>query len=316
MRPWAPLLLCALPGAALAGEPAFSCAGALSVPEAAICAAPDLALADRVLSALYGKALAAEPGQRPRQRAFLAERDACVSDTTCLREAYGGRIAELGGLSGFDLGLTEFRWVAPLEGASVSGLWAPEASDDGHLRGPALFEVTLAETRLVLVAPEIALARDLPPKDRPLRLTWADRALSGACEKNGEDICLYPGEGPFDLQDLDFDGAPEALIADAGAGQRGVPLIWVYSLPEGRDLSRDHAVFGRIDGLTQVNLTRREIVIMTSSGACSSSADTYAAERNFALVEIEAWSTEGEDCHHDLTRIAPDGSRRTTRIED
>jgi uncharacterized protein YjbI with pentapeptide repeats len=75
--------------------PSFDCARARSRAERAICAADayELRELDRSLSAIYRRAAAADPAVAARQRAWLAEREACAP--ACLPRMYEARIGEL-----------------------------------------------------------------------------------------------------------------------------------------------------------------------------------------------------------------------------
>ncbi|HEY0011849.1 MAG TPA: pentapeptide repeat-containing protein [Allosphingosinicella sp.] len=75
--------------------PSFDCGRARSRAERAICAADayELRELDRDLAAVYGRAAAANPAVAARQRAWLAEREACAP--ACLPRMYEARIGEL-----------------------------------------------------------------------------------------------------------------------------------------------------------------------------------------------------------------------------
>jgi uncharacterized protein YjbI with pentapeptide repeats/uncharacterized protein len=75
--------------------PSFDCARARSRAERAICAesAYELRDLDRTLAAIYRRAAAANPGIAARQRAWLAEREACAPG--CLARMYEARMGEL-----------------------------------------------------------------------------------------------------------------------------------------------------------------------------------------------------------------------------
>ncbi len=92
--------LAATPAAAAA--PSFSCGGNLAPTEAVICSDDSLAALDRQLAAAYAKMYASFPaGERGTltsvQKGWLAQRDACRTDKTCIRNAYQARLKQLGG---------------------------------------------------------------------------------------------------------------------------------------------------------------------------------------------------------------------------
>jgi uncharacterized protein len=92
---------------AAAATPSFSCAGALSPTEAAICSDDGLAALDRALTAAYknkfdglpvesGNALDEVVGSLViTQNAWIAFRNSCGADKTCIRKAYLTRTAAL-----------------------------------------------------------------------------------------------------------------------------------------------------------------------------------------------------------------------------
>lgn len=89
----------------LAVSPGFDCMRASSPTEHAICGSPDLAGLDGRLTTVYAARMNALSGgtaeaERARQRAWLARRNGCGSDGTCLAGLYRTRLAELGDTGG------------------------------------------------------------------------------------------------------------------------------------------------------------------------------------------------------------------------
>lgn len=87
---------------AAAATPSFSCAGNLAPTEAVICSDDSLATLDRQLASAYSKMYASFPvSERGTltsvQKAWLAQRNACRTDKTCIRNAYLVRLKQLGG---------------------------------------------------------------------------------------------------------------------------------------------------------------------------------------------------------------------------
>ncbi len=90
-----------------AASPSFSCAGRLSPTEKAICGDDTLAALDVALTAAYQKALAAMPedtanqldetrlGLTVTQKAWIAHRNACGADKSCIAKVYKIRIGGL-----------------------------------------------------------------------------------------------------------------------------------------------------------------------------------------------------------------------------
>ena len=87
---------------ALAAGPSFSCADQLAPAEAVICSDDALAALDRTLAVAYSRMLDSFPAGEKNtlvavQKAWIARRDACRTDKTCIRSAYEARIAQLHG---------------------------------------------------------------------------------------------------------------------------------------------------------------------------------------------------------------------------
>ena len=92
--------LAAAPAAAAA--PSFSCGGNLAPTEAVICSDDSLAALDRQLAAAYTKMYASFPASERGtltsvQKGWLAQRNACRTDKTCIRNAYLARLKQLSG---------------------------------------------------------------------------------------------------------------------------------------------------------------------------------------------------------------------------
>jgi uncharacterized protein len=76
--------------------PTFDCSRATNSSEMAICGDPTLARQDQHLSDLYRRLLEASGDSiKPAQRAWLAKRSDCGSDTSCLKNIYTERINRL-----------------------------------------------------------------------------------------------------------------------------------------------------------------------------------------------------------------------------
>lgn len=93
-------LLTALSAATLAtAAPSFDCSKARSASEKTICEVPDLQWNDRQLARFYKLALKnsgnAHASVIQSQRAFLARRDVCGADITCLEAAYKAQFKAL-----------------------------------------------------------------------------------------------------------------------------------------------------------------------------------------------------------------------------
>ena len=81
--------------------PGFSCSGNLFPTEAVICSDQGLASLDRQLAAVYGSKLRNLPADqqaelKATERTWVAERNRCGTDRSCIRNAYQARTS-LGG---------------------------------------------------------------------------------------------------------------------------------------------------------------------------------------------------------------------------
>jgi len=88
----------ATPQAAISTQnaPSFNCARASTPVEHAICDNPTLSRLDGRMGRLYARRLAANPGERQRQIAWIRARDAtCGADVTCLIAAEHARMQAL-----------------------------------------------------------------------------------------------------------------------------------------------------------------------------------------------------------------------------
>lgn len=85
-----------------AATPSYSCAGNLAPTEAVICSDDALAALDRQLASAYTRMYASFPASERGtltsvQKAWLAQRNACRTDKTCIQNAYLTRLKQLGG---------------------------------------------------------------------------------------------------------------------------------------------------------------------------------------------------------------------------
>jgi len=92
---------------AVAATPSFSCTGVLTPTEAVICSDDSLAALDRALAAAYRNKFDGMPVESGNaleevvrslaitQKAWLAHRNACGTDRSCIRQAYRTRAAAL-----------------------------------------------------------------------------------------------------------------------------------------------------------------------------------------------------------------------------
>jgi len=103
----AALLTWQAPAPAVAANPSFSCTGKLTPTEKVICANDSLAALDVALAAAYKAKLATLPAESANslevtqagliftQKAWVAHRNTCGTNLTCIRQAYELRAAAL-----------------------------------------------------------------------------------------------------------------------------------------------------------------------------------------------------------------------------
>lgn len=109
-------------------RPSFDCgASPLSIAEATICATSDLIGLDRALGRAWQALAPHTLEQLDQQRAWLVQRDACVSETLCLRRIYLDRLSSLR-----DEGQTELPSSESLEAASGAAPGEPDWTIDCH----------------------------------------------------------------------------------------------------------------------------------------------------------------------------------------
>jgi uncharacterized protein len=104
---WATLLLCYALSPAHAASPSFVCTGSLSATEKTICADDGLAALDVTLAAAYKAKFATlspdsanaleetQAGLAFTQKAWIANRNACGADKSCIRKTYQLRTGAL-----------------------------------------------------------------------------------------------------------------------------------------------------------------------------------------------------------------------------
>jgi uncharacterized protein len=118
-------------GSATAAGPSFDCARAAKPAERAICRDFELAKLEREVTDAYLRARALNgPAEREltsRQRIWLASRDACGPDKTCLMQSMGGRLNELQAIAQSTPAPLP---LSPPQSASPVGRFSPPANTD------------------------------------------------------------------------------------------------------------------------------------------------------------------------------------------
>jgi len=227
-----------------------------------------------------------------------------------------------------DPGGVPFVFDNPIGGYDISGTWFPlVASDAKHgPYGPVVFElkdsktgkvIKIAENGVSLLSDATQTTADLKP-GTTLHLNYGekDRAEKGTCESS-KDTCLKLGDIPIDLQDLTFDGEPEVIIAQDGMGQRFGGAYRVYTLDLDDSDPKDelgavtyndmpyHEVFSQLDDQSTIDLTKKQIEIFSSGGACANSAEFYGlnSDGGFSETGFELWQDNGGKCMDQVYQV-------------
>jgi hypothetical protein len=219
-----------------------------------------------------------------------------------------------------------FQSADRLDEYSVSGLWFPEEQVPfAGLSGPAIFvfknvksgeQWTIAVNSIVLLDKDfwdkhqVPDAGQLEPKVlleklagfgvASISLSKDKRAKVVSCEGLGfvplpgkaeEERCLQLGDAVVDLQDIDFDGKKELVFRHAGIGQRGGDAYEIARNPKDiGPLERDsREPFRDIDWRTVINITRKQIIIEGSNGACYDTAATYSRDGIGVMSMTHFW---------------------------
>ena len=257
-----------------------------------------------------------------------------------------------------------FAFDNPLDEYDVSGIWFPmeHTYPQTILSGPAVFQlknrktgkiIKIAENAISMLNPLYFSEHHIQPNEYQqkqgeliariksegqLHLPYNDndRAQKMPCA-NSKDTCLKLGHIPIDLQDINFDGTPELVVDQRGTGQRGDDSYAIFSVDpqdESKELGtvpynniRNFAVFRGIDAFSTIDLTKKEIELHASNGACADNGRIYSAKLDpgyFTL--IETWFLrQGDDgtCLRDVFRVdkAQNGVPKyelisTTRIQE
>ena len=100
----AAFVICQETSPAMAATPSFACSGNLLPTEAVICSDDGLAALDRSLAALYDNKRNSLAGTQldeleATEKTWLAERNSCGANKSCINNAYVVRITQLGGVA-------------------------------------------------------------------------------------------------------------------------------------------------------------------------------------------------------------------------
>ena len=220
-----------------------------------------------------------------------------------------------------------------LEKLKVSGLWFPDQMLPGTgLSGAAVFVFSNTETGetfsaavngMALLSPDYWKSHGVADPDNSnvaalvdklradgiveIRLSAETRAKIVNCGSNDSpskqsvskrDKCLKLGTAAVDFQDVDFDGTKDYVFRQAGQAQRFTDAYRVMDLPYDK-LNGDKGVrtpLNELDAWSEINISRRQIALHESGGACASDERIYAqnpqADTGWKLVSYQRFATD------------------------
>ena len=242
-----------------------------------------------------------------------------------------------------------FELSEPLEGFRISGEWFPNqiAQSSIGLQGPAVFQfeniktnkksyiavndMTLLETDYwqkqgIKVYDYFGKVEELVAKAKNigrlvLPLSESNRAKQLSCGET-KDKCLQFGSAIVDFQDVDFDGKKELIILRAGVAQRGTNTYEAHAIENNDDgsFSIDPLYdkgktepLNSLDDFSSINMTKKQITIHASGGACASSDSIYSKTKNddfpFLLTHYTTWDLDAENhCYKQEYAVEADGN--------
>jgi uncharacterized protein YecT (DUF1311 family) len=210
----------------------------------------------------------------------------------------------------------------------VSGQWFPqEVKNYAGLSGPAKFVFSDVKTGNIFSAQVSGIA--LLPKDYwknkgiavnsveivdlveklkssgVIKITLSTETRAQIEDCNDTDICLHFGTAPVDIQDIDFSGRMYFIFRQAEEGQRWVDNYKIMKLSsDGKNLEDKYIAtpLDELDGLSEINLSKKQIILQSSNGACNSGYRTYAPDpknrSGLTLTHIKQYSDgDGSNCY-------------------
>jgi hypothetical protein len=185
-------------------------------------------------------------------------------------------------------------------GLKIEALWLPSADNicgDGSVKGSAFLKVkrlsdgaisnfsvtNISFFKIDITGPE-AYEFDLGNLNSVSNLTvdladYSD-AIIAKCGLSTDD-CLTFSKAPISFVDLNFDSVGELIVRQPCNGQRGLDTYEVYEMDSSGRLDDElynitsKEPYNSLDGRSVVNLSSREITIVSASGACSVDFLTY-----------------------------------------
>ena len=114
------------------------------------------------------------------------------------------------------------------------------------------------------------------------------------------DKCLQLGTTVVDIQDVDFSGKLRFVFRQAEEGQRYLDKYKIMEISEESNHLDDKHIglpLSELDGLSEINLSKKQIVLRESNGACAGSYLTYTVDpergSGLKLAHTEQLSYDG-----------------------
>ncbi len=227
-----------------------------------------------------------------------------------------------------------------IEKLRVSGLWLPDQMRPGGiLSGAAIFVFSNTETGetfsaavngVALLPEDYWKSHGIPDPNGSDVATLVDKVRAGGvveiplssetrakvvdCDSNGwrseqpgsrQEKCLKLGSAAVDIQDVDFSGTKAFVFRQAGQAQRFVDAYAIMQLPYDK-LNGDKSFgkpLGQLDDFSEINITRKQIILHESGGACASATEFYSpnpqGEPNMKLTRYQQYATDpnGNACY-------------------
>jgi hypothetical protein len=132
--------------------------------------------------------------------------------------------------------------------------------------------------------------------------------------------CLKLGSAAVDIQDVDFSGTKAFVFRQDGQAQRFVAAYAIMQLPYDK-LNGDKSFgkpLGKLDDFSEINITRKQIILHESGGACASATEFYSpdpqGESSMKLTRYQQTSTDpkGSACYLEDYAVKEQADREST----
>ena len=246
-----------------------------------------------------GRAAPAKPAPGAAPRAVAFESSDLVEKWSVSGLWLPDQVLPSAGLSGAAIFLLINRETGETVSAAVNGvaLLPPDYWKNHGVADPFGADVaTLADK--VRAAGVIRIS--LSPDTRAMvvdcgSLDWRADQTPSTHEK-----CLKLGTAAVDVQDVDFDGTKEFVFRQAGQAQRGVDAYEIVGLPydknsEAKERARP---LSELDAWSEINISKKQIILHESGGACASADETYArdpqSDLGMKLTRYRQYAADGQ----------------------